>query len=300
MTVNYLLSTWAGEKRRNPSTEYLQAHLDKLFSLQNNLSQVTVIRPLGSNNKEFYKLKPSVKKKITLIDRPANDRSYGQFFYAFNQFPYFDYYILAEDDYLPMVDGFDSILIEMLNEKGVDYLCGKYHNHRAEDPKHPEQNIGIVKGEALRKILQANPDPYFPVNGLDDGSEKIIFAKLFTDLGLTIDDYSDRFAVPYWDRYLRYLTPFKDNPLFSPYQLEIGKAFTYDWDTKETPADLESHFLMDIDIRPGNVIAIDGQDVGRYFKTDAGFDVHVKKYGKQIADRLKYINRSEKVIVNLL
>jgi hypothetical protein len=289
--INYLIATWAGDKRRNPSTEYLKVHLGKLFSLQHNV-RVTVIRPLGSDCDEFYNLPADILNKVTILNRPANDRSYGQFLYAFDKVPKSDYFILAEDDYIPVLDNFDTILKDILEEKGADYICGRYHTQSRLDPLHPEMNIGIVKASSLQEI--SKQDVKFPANGTDDGSEKVIFAKMFTDQGLRIDDYSDRYSVPYWDRYLRYLTPNKGQAMFEPYQMFAGRAFTYEWDLADSEADLNSHFLMDIDLH-GNDIYIDGVRAGRYYESGDSFDVHVSKYQKQVGDRLRYINRYREI-----
>jgi hypothetical protein len=69
MRINYIIATWSGG-RRNPSTEYLKKHLQRLFELKHDLAQVTVVRPLGSDNEEFYNLAPDIRSKIVLLDRP--------------------------------------------------------------------------------------------------------------------------------------------------------------------------------------------------------------------------------------
>jgi len=287
--INYIIATWAGDKRRNPSTEYLKFHLDRLFALQHNLANITIVRPLGSDCDEFYELPAHIADKVTILHRPANDRSYGQFLWAFDKTPKCDFFILAEDDYIPVVDHFDSILENMLYKNNADYVCGRYHNGE------PEMNIGIVRAEAMEKI--AGDQVQFHVNGTNDGDEKVMFAKMFTDNGLKIADYSDEYAVPYWDRYLRYLTPNKGQALFEPFQKLAGKAFTYEWDRSDTPADLDSHFLMNMELK-GWQIFIDGAKVGAFYESGDNFEVYApEQYQKQVSERLRYINRYREIFI---
>lgn len=241
-TVNYLLATWSG-KRRNPSKDYLRAQIEQLSKLVHSLYQVTVIRPKGSDDTDYYGDFESGHGDYTeyvLLDRPTNDRAYGQFLFAYQRFPNSDYYIMVEDDYLPNLDNFDQLLIDLLHQKGADYLCGSYGPIVPGGPVVPRHNIGIITGAALRRILWKNPNPYFHPNGENDGQEQEMFAELCHSAGVTIADYSDRFPVPYYDRYLRYFSDLRGkDTLFVPYQLLHCKAFGYHGES----GDENSHFL---------------------------------------------------------
>lgn len=229
MRINYIIATWSGY-RRNLSKDYLKIHLNKLFSLQHSLAQVTVVRPLGSDDPGYYDIDPFIKDKIVIIDRPANDRSYGQFIYAHQQFGHqFDASILMEDDYVPNIHNFDRELIRIMQEKNCDYLCGKYgSNHRNDEP-HARHNCGIVTTKALDIITAENP--VFLPNGTDDGQEQTIFSRLFTKNKLRIADYSDQYSVPYWDKWITYFSKEQTfNTLLVPIQVLM--------------LDPESHFLL--------------------------------------------------------
>jgi len=248
MRINYLIATWSG-KRRNPSQNYLKDHLKHLNSLKHNIDQITIIRPLGSDDDEFYNLDGIDVSKIVLLERPENDRSYGQFFYAYKQYTSdFDYYMLVEDDYIPNLDNFDTILIDLLKQKKCDYLCGKYGRRSLKDIHHPMQNIGIIAQKAFEKILFRDPSPLFYKNGENDGQEQIMFADLFLKNNLIIKDYSNEYSIPYYDKYLTFFSCSESkNTLFVPYQFLFGKAFHYHANDNSF-SNFDSHFLSTINI----------------------------------------------------
>lgn len=218
MRVNYLIATWAGA-RYNPSKDYLKIHLKRLFELHHNLDQITVIRPLGSDNDDFYDVGEEMLSKIVILNRPDNDRSYGQFIYAYEQYrDQFDYYIICEDDYVPNIDNFDQILVGLINKKNVDYLCGKWGTQCRQDPPRCIMNQGIVRSSAFKTMLE-RCSPKFPKMGPEDGTEQQLFADYFTNNGLNIADYSDEYSVPYWTKTLTYFTKNRSwDTIFVPYQ----------------------------------------------------------------------------------
>lgn len=307
-TVNYLLATWSG-KRRNPSTDYLRAQIAQLSKLVHRLDQITVIRPEGSNDPEYYGGFESGHGDYTeyvLLDRPTNDRAYGQFLFAYQQFPDFDYYVLVEDDYLPNCDDFDRILIEVMEEKGCDYLCGSYGPVPGGKVDVPRHNIGIIKGEALKRIVETTPNYKFHPNGENDGQEQEMFADLCHAAGVKIADYSDRFPVPYYDRYLRYFSEKRGKEtLFVPYQLLHCKAFGYHGEE----GDENSHFLSTMEFKWDDEIHCtvfdDGVIVGRFRMEQPGgkpvevlLDNEYKEYQKPIIDRIYYECRGRSVTIS--
>lgn len=304
VTVNYLLATWSG-KRRNPSKDYLKAQIEQLSKIKHNLDQITIIKPLGSDDPDYYDIKNTTGKPIVILERPTNDRAYGQFLFAHDNEPGFDYYILVEDDYLPNIDGFDSILIELLNEKQADYLCGSYGPVPGGSVDVPRHNIGIIKGSALNYIIAETPDWKFHPNGENDGQEQEMFADLCHAAGVVIKDYSDRFPVPYYDRYLRYFSEKRGkDTLFVPYQLLHHKAFGYHGEE----GDENSHFLSTMEFfetAEDNVLTIhDGTKrpgILRLKETGQGLEVKVEidhkypEYERLAKDRIEYMARGRKV-----
>jgi len=305
MKINYVIATWSGV-RRNPSTEYLKKHLQRLFELKHSLAQITVVIPAGSDNKEFYDLDEETLSKIVILHRPENDRSYGQFLYAYKTYGnQFSHYIIAEDDYIPNMHYFDDLLYMLMEEKGCDYLCGKYGRFRKTDPLHPQQNQGIIKSSAFEKILANDPDPKFHKNGIEDGQEQSMFAELFTKNGLTICDYSDRYSIPYFDRYLRYFSGHKGfNTLFVPYQCLFHRAFTYEWDLPDSVPQPDSHFLSEMlfAVKDNGFDVVDDDVVKGAFKIHRedgrlfiDLEIEEEHYRLLTLERFLYENRSEYV-----
>jgi len=308
--ICYVIATWSG-KRRNPSTEYLKKHLKRLLELQHSIAKIIVVKPIGSDDERFYDLDQETLAKIEILERPENDRSYGQFLFAYKIYGNkFSHYIIVEDDYIPNLDNFDSILYNMMKEKGCNYLCGKYGRAKRTDPFHPQQNMGIVQAAAFEKILSTDPNPKFYKNGDNDGQEFIMFGNLFANNGLIISDYSDHYSVPYFDRYMRWFTASRSlETLFVPYQLLYHRAFTYDEDTEDSVGDPCSHFLMDMSfngMKNGMFfsVIIDGQYVGKFVTHRENnllfieLNLHNEHDGA-VLERFVYENRSETVYMRL-
>jgi len=251
-----------------------------------------------------------MSSKIEILERPENDRSYGQFLFAYKRFGNeFSHYIIAEDDYIPNLDNFDLILYNLMQQKACDYLCGKYGRTNINDPDHPQQNMGMVKASAFEKILSTDPNPTFYKNGDNDGQEFIMFGDLFAKNGLTIADYSDHYSVPYFDRYMRWFSESRNaETLFVPYQLLHHRAFTYKEDNENSIPDPDSHFLMDMTFefkRNVFTITIDGSYAG-FFRTYRNNNLLFiqaypidLKHGLPILERFVYENRMETVYTHI-
>ena len=305
-TINYLLATWSG-KRRNPSKDYLRAQIDQLLKIRHNLTQITIIQPLGSDDPEYYKVFDDLDLAmlpIRVLKRPMNDRAYGQFLFAHDNEPGFDYYILVEDDYLPNLDGFDSHLIDLLHEKRADYLCGSYGPVPGGKVDVPRHNIGIMTGLAMNYLIAETPDWKFYPSGTNDGQEQEMFGDMCKAAGLTIADYSDRWPVPYYDRYLRYFSTLRGKEtLFVPYQLLHHKAFGYHGESGNE----DSHFLSTIEFHWADeihcLVTDDGNIVGKFRMEQKPDHVEVllddsyKPYQRLITERIYYECRGRSVTI---
>lgn len=306
--VNYVIATWSGS-RYNPSKDYLKLHVRRLFELHHNLDQVTIVIPLGSDNADFYDIGDHLKERVVFLHRPANDRSYGQFIYAYQQYAdQFDYYIIAEDDYCPNIDDFDQKLVSMIEEKGCDYLCGKYGTQRKSDPMRAIHNQGIVRASAFKKLLEACPEPKFPVMGPEDGTEQTIFSQYFTNNGMTIADYSDKYSVPYWTKTLTYFTKKESfNTIFVPIQcIDPNTPDHFLWNIQCEQTSDEGTFrvvIPNINLYPHDSKEV---ELNSYSLTRIGGKLHLKiqefhegKLYAMIANRVAWMNRGEDVYIIL-
>lgn len=307
MTSNYIIATWSG-KRRNPSNDYLKAQIRQLERLEHSIDQVTIVKPEGSDDPDYY---PTDEEIVAMQERaswqyvhmwrPINDRAYGQFLYAFQLDDDFDYYFLVEDDYLPNIDNFDTRLIELMKEKGCDYLCGSFGPVPGGTVDIPRHNVGVMTGPALKRLMKFNPKPTFYPNGENDGQEQEMFGQMCKNAGLVIKDYSQDYPVPYFDRYLRYFSEKRgERTLFVPYQLLHHKAFGYHGEE----GDANSHFLSTMEFKwddPYRCTVFDGELIVGRFRMEQGETVQVlidatyRDYNHLIKNRIIYECRGRSV-----
>ena len=84
--INYVIATWSGNRRINDK-RYLKNHILKLLSLNHNLSQITIVKPLLGGDDSYYDFKEllsSFQCKVVILDRESNQvQSYGLLFYAY-------------------------------------------------------------------------------------------------------------------------------------------------------------------------------------------------------------------------
>ena len=205
--INYVIATWSGNRRVN-NQNYLKNHILKLLSLKQNLSQITIVKPLLGGNDSYYDLLGLFKQfetKVVLLDRVSNDgHSYGQLFYAYETYrDEFDYYIFVEDDYQPNINNFDKILLDLYLDKNVDgYLCS-FSGYNAE---YPEGGCSISNGMVSRKYLdliyEKNPNPIQSINNSDGNICHKNFADLLISCGLRFKDFATEYRVPYFGNYI--------------------------------------------------------------------------------------------------
>ena len=129
--INYVIACWSGLRRINPKVYikdrsiFIKKHLKTLFSLKHSIDQVTIVITHNPDEpkefREYISSLPSVigSTKIVIIERPNIGYSYGGYSEVFDKYKEeFEYYMLMEDDYTFMLDNFDKIMInEMQDEK---------------------------------------------------------------------------------------------------------------------------------------------------------------------------------------
>lgn len=232
--INYVIATWGGRYRMGSNrTKLLETQLNRLFELKNSLSQVTLVKPIveGNSNEEYYNIPKELMDKVVVLERPQNDNAYGQFFYAYETYrDEFDYYIICLDDYVPNIDNFDTILLELLKNRNVDYVCGTYGYERP--PHHMEvymaNPLGIIKTSAFEKAYNLISDKESCFKNIPAGQETHVFSDLFIDSGAKISGYNDVYPVigvhghhfyVWWQHKKSF------NTIFVPYEFIVGKKF---------------------------------------------------------------------------
>lgn len=241
--INYVISTYNGLNKRNHSEplpkDVLKTHLSKLLSLQHTLSQITIMKPTSETfYPEYYEVQSIIENfniPIKIVDCENYGFSFGQFLTAYKKYTdQFDYYIFVEDDYVPLIDGFDTILTKIYTQKFLDkigVLCslvqGSYdYSLVGGYPPHVE-GIVCCNSQTLDKIFcfplwENDPIKWLDLidSGIDSdydwegqkqgykgGYYQLTFSYLFYKANILMDDYLDVkykegfYQFPYWQDY---------------------------------------------------------------------------------------------------
>lgn len=147
----YVIATYGGHRptaRMSPfgNAEYLNSpswniktHLERLSKLKHNINQIIVVVP--PNPKKFLSELSVIADQYSIevfYRRKNQGMSYGGYSDVFGYYKNkFDYYFFFEDDYVPVLDNFDSIFIE-------NYSGGWLHTGGVE--------CGLVSSKVLQKV----------------------------------------------------------------------------------------------------------------------------------------------------
>jgi hypothetical protein len=169
MKINYVIATYAGvgkRKHKYPLVKnVLKEHLSKILFLENNISQITVMKAhcSGKKIKGYYDIEDIISKSsipIKVIECKNFGYSNGQWLKAYEIYKdTFDYYIFVEDDYCPNINFFDKILIDCYKiqfPNNIGLLCSlvegsKKYKTKGGYPIHYEGGIFLNK-ETLDKL----------------------------------------------------------------------------------------------------------------------------------------------------
>jgi len=243
--INYIIPTWSGE-RRIPNQKYLREHLLKLLSLKHNLSQITIVKPMIGVDNVYYDVEGLISQfdcEVVILERHSNvGQSYGQFFYAYEKFKNdFDYYIFVEDDYVPSIDNFDSILLNEYKSQGVKgYLC----SFSGVNKKYPNGGCsvsnGIISKDYMKKIYDYSPSPIKSVDGKAGDMCHVKFTDLLIESGLVFKDFTNKYRVPYFAvNVIEYGRTDVNDSVFVPNQmLDLNLSFS-EMTLKDIPFFLE-------------------------------------------------------------
>jgi len=227
MKVNYVIGSYEGINRRKHlyprPNNILSEHIQKIRSLKNNLSQITIVKPecKGEKIDGYYE---NIDEDIVFLECENYAISLGQWIKAYYEYKDgFDYYIFIEDDYCPNLNNFDEILLKEYNEKfpnNIGLLCslvqGSY-NYKNTPPTHFE-GVVMLSQESLKKmddfhLWKGKSRDYLDnfVNLKDKnfnwrryinrnlGYYQLAFSHLFNLSGIRHEDYLDKdYYLPYW------------------------------------------------------------------------------------------------------
>ena len=157
--INYVVPAWGGKRRSAfGCTNFLKYHIDALLTVKHNIKFVTVCysEEKGQPQQYFDYIQSLATLKanftISLFCRPNLGLSYGAFSDAYGIYrDLFEYYVFIEDDYIFVKDNFDEILLDLLDKKKCDYLCGL--KRFADTPEeHAGNSVGILKQKPLEDL----------------------------------------------------------------------------------------------------------------------------------------------------
>lgn len=236
--VNYMLATWSGGRRQGCTYgNNTFQHLRYLNRVKHNISQVTVGYPTNPNDLPEYKrfmngLKSLENNVPIVVERlPNKGRSYGQYSRIFDKYrSQFDYYIFMEDDYVPVMDNFDTKLVEKFDklheEKNCGFLCGmvervKFRIKEPNQPLHAAIAWGISSYNVLERIWEENGMlPHDTNIKYRDGQN--LFSWGFMKSGYTLQDVLDEYCTTYWSKEVEYYGDKKKPIIFAPLELVLS------------------------------------------------------------------------------
>ncbi len=244
--INYVITTWSGP-RRAPDLNYLKNHLLKLLSLKHNLAQITIVKPISIGfNPVYYEVESLLSQfncKVKILEKHDNlGQSYGQFFHAFQTYGVeFDYYIFVEDDYMPDIDYFETLLLSEYKSQDVKgFLCSYAGTH----PNYPKGGCSVSNGmisyEYFNKIYSHFPNPISIIDGVEGHMCHYNFAKLLQDCDYEFKNFASKYRVPYYgDKVIiEYGRTDTEESIFIPHQL-----FSLDFSFKKMTIEDVPRFL---------------------------------------------------------
>ena len=205
MRINYVIAIWTGARhlsRIDKNGHYLFAHLDQLGKLAKSLSQITVGYPYYETEPPRFRIQLNRLPKeidgipLSVVPMINSGKSYGQLSRIYGATRgQFDYYIFMEDDYVPFLDNFDTLLADLIQrDPDCGYLCSVYGEEKNE-PSGAAVSTGIIRAKALEAVWEKfGCIPHIPLGPIN---EQAVFSQAFLQTGWKIKDYLQDYSSPY-------------------------------------------------------------------------------------------------------
>jgi len=180
-------------------TAFLRLHIRQLEHLQHDLALVTIVVNEGPDA-EFDDFVDSLDGRevretpIRVIRRPNVGMSYGAWADVFvRDGTAFSHYLWIEDDYVVVHDRFDTIMLEMMQASGCDYLCGFAADLGL--GRHAAISNGLIRSEILARVHQKYgtvPHASSQVDYSDNYvSGQVGASRAVIDVGGTLSDFTE-------------------------------------------------------------------------------------------------------------
>ena len=242
-SILYAIASWSGSRSGVKFDDtHLESHIEQLKKLNCNLTQISIGNPENiSKRDEFTEYLDSLTDvngtPVVVHDLPNIGRSYGQWARIYEKYrQQFDYYIFVEDDYQPVLDNFDSVLIDIYEKQKCGFLCGLILDETGRygircQQEHAGVTNGIASSESLERVRKRFCCLPHDMGEYHDG--QILFSKGFLDAGMTLGEYiqSGEYRCLYYqhNESIRIYGPnAKAKDIFSPRQV-VGKEDAFDY-----------------------------------------------------------------------
>ena len=242
--IAYIIAAYGGNRingnigpYRSDRAVYVRDHLKQLETVKHNIDTIILVvnsPTVGQEEEAGFKryiqtLPSTVGNSNLILERRKNiGVSYGAYNHAFKKYHAdFDYFILMEDDWLPMEDNFDTTLVKILNDRPeTAYLCGYLGwGFGGGDDPHAGISNGIISSSIVRKVLEKGGFPHSNTSGdnYDNGQfGQVAFSQSVLPFG-KITDLSDKYRMPYFRvSELQCFAEQNDKIIFAPHQLIKG------------------------------------------------------------------------------
>lgn len=224
MKINYVIATWSG-KRKSDCSLHIKHHLEHLSKLDHNLTQITIGYPHNPRESKYYAnciarfSNTKMNGTPVVLFRTKNlNLSYGQYMRVYAHYrDKFDYYIIIEDDYVPVQHNFDKILVDIYKKMNCAYLCSSAACTKSVPYHHATVSNGIISAESFANICSKKL--------FWKDHRQLAFSNFFLKDGGVLD-YTRWYRTLYWphkNRIVRVYGDINKDDLISPIEYVLFK-----------------------------------------------------------------------------